>query len=406
VRPDDLAIFAAIGTSLVSVYCTELAVSPHILEGIGGVSVALMLASVLLSRRSRRHYAARATAQRALINDSITHYDNLCVEVATQSQQHLSVIDHSLNQMQGIVSDAARKLGGILTGSADSTLNKRETLRHLVEELLELAADLQQRNQSNGLARVVEDFGTALKNLVDTVQFMKSGGETVGERFSVMQGKVKTITRILADVSQINQQTELLALNAAIEAARAGEAGRGFAVVAEEVRKLAQRTDVFGKQIGSLLVELNRALEEVDQAVEASVSTDISQAQASQANIQSALSTLQSLNEQTEQRAQQINGISEDIHGLVLDGVLSVQFEDLVSQLLAKLRPQVQFMSDYSTAFFAAHRDTDTRDGVIRLQQRNQRISALLDQSTQLHTTWQADALQQTNTTEGSVELF
>ncbi len=69
---------------------------------------------------------------------------------------------------------------------------------------------------------------------------------------SELERRAQDIAKITRTVSSLSDQTSMLALNAAIEAARAGDHGRGFAVVAEEVRALAEQSDLSAQEVQRL----------------------------------------------------------------------------------------------------------------------------------------------------------
>lgn len=153
-----------------------------------------------------------------------------------------------------------------------------------------------------GLDSLVRRIGDAA-NVVDS---LRTDSENIGTVLDVIRG--------------IAEQTNLLALNAAIEAARAGEQGRGFAVVADEVRTLASRTQQSTQEIQKMIEALQaNTVSAVDVMHHVKSQAEESSAQVEHgaealAEIAGAVSTLDNMNAQIAQAAEQQSAVAEDIN--------------------------------------------------------------------------------------------
>lgn len=133
----------------------------------------------------------------------------------------------------------------------------------------EVAGNAQQSSDAaiNGLTEVTKGKDVVNKSML-SIQDLKNEIEQAVTVIADVEECSRSINSILDVIGGIADQTNLLALNAAIEAARAGDAGRGFSVVADEVRSLANRTQVSTEEIRQKIENLQKSAAKAVQTME------------------------------------------------------------------------------------------------------------------------------------------
>lgn len=141
--------------------------------------------------------------------------------------------------------------------------------------------------------------------------------------------------KAMADtVSSLATQTNLLALNAAIEAARAGDHGRGFAVVSGEVRNLSSKSGDAGRRITAKVEAINAVIHATRHAAEAYAVEDEAMVTQAEQTIRRVLERYHAVAEGLEDSARLLREESDGVHGEISGILVSLQFQDRVSQIL------------------------------------------------------------------------
>lgn len=398
-----VAAIASLAVALATAYFADAAVLPVLLVA------AIWLAATLFAGRQRRG------EEDAGKRDADTRIDALSAEVSAAFEQcalefdaQLTAAQGEIRQTQDLFRDAIDKLVTSFTSMHAQSQDQQALALKISTGHTEEAGGEQAKG---GFANFVNETSTTMQFFVDnTVRGSKVAAELVDNMDSITQ-QVGEVHSILGEIEGISKQTNLLALNAAIEAARAGEAGRGFSVVADEVRDLSGRTGQFSQQIRGVITKVQEAVKVTEAAIERLASQDMTFALHAKQHVDEMMIDVQAVNRAMSSSADELSAITREVGANVNAAVTTLQFQDLVRQLLSHVIQRMDALNSVSAQLRqlatqltpAAGGDVDPASRVRDIEASCGELHALIGRVRQMT---QSNPVRQAAMTGGEIEMF
>ena len=238
-----------------------------------------------------------------------------------------------LDRAQTLIADAIEKLLPSFIGLEQKVCRQRDiavTLAHR-DALPQAGAQTGDVTSIDAFIGVVErTFAHVIEEGSQLSKLAVEMTTSIEEIGSNMTELVESFT----EVERIGEQTNLLALNAAIEAARAGSSGRGFAIVAAEVGKLATRSTSLSNSVRKLIGGIRGDLMNAQTGMTAITEKDAQYRRDSQSTLKHIFDGGRRVQDQTATALLALSENAQEVSADVRDAVISLQFHDLMSQLL------------------------------------------------------------------------
>ncbi|EKN47965.1 methyl-accepting chemotaxis protein [Pseudomonas viridiflava] len=280
---------------------------------------AVRLTADALTQRQANDAAIGAKASRAQLNEVLLGAMPIWAKQVESSRQ----------QTETAIVELTSRFTGI-----------SERLQETVQASQQAAGELDGQN-ADGALKVLAQSDSELSQVIDSLKATQASRDETLTQVRSLTAYTGELRTMAADVAAIAAQTNLLALNAAIEAARAGEAGRGFAVVADAVRSLSSKSSETGQQMSAKVDIINNAITQLVQAASSGADQDSHSVAESEQSIQHVLQRFQSITGRLAESADLLKQESYGIRDEMTEVLVSLQFQDRVSQILTHVRDNI-----------------------------------------------------------------
>ncbi|MFA6015237.1 MAG: methyl-accepting chemotaxis protein [Gallionellaceae bacterium] len=314
------------------------------------------------------------------LNTQPSAVESVLAQTHTQFATHFAGANADLNQVQMLLADAIGKLLESFSGMQTLIQSQNDVASSIV------TGGNASGNKNEGLEEFIVETSDMLKELVGSIISNSKTAMELVDKMDTVSRQVTGILDVLGEIDGISKQTNLLALNAAIEAARAGESGRGFAVVADEVRKLSGRSDQFSRQIRSNVTDVRNAIIDAEKSISNMASLDMNFALESKSKMDLTLDHVNQMNKNMVKVIEEQNHISSEVNQVVGKAVTSLQFQDMVGQLIQHSHTRVTSMETawHRLGVWAAEAEQGQNASAERISQMRQEINDIFAEAERL----------------------
>lgn len=293
----------------------------------------------------------------------------------------------ALQQVRTLVGEAIAGLNTSFEGLHTQSQQQASLVRALVESLA--TSTYIHDNSYLNIEDFVKKTTDVLKNYVHFAENISLQSQKTVLEIDEMVNHIDTISGVLSEVH----------LNTASSTPPASATSQDLARVTEATRRLAQHSRAFTEQIGVQVSKAQAMMTEINHLGTDDHGNDMTLAMAVKQRVDAILVELNTANLPLVQSLQEVSVLAEQIKGSVALAVRSLQFEDLVGQLLSYMETRLERIEEVVTTLHHSElHNTPDSVGVLH---------GLHTTLLTLQTSWQQHkSVLQDSMAEGEIELF